>query len=284
MAAKCRAKNPATCKNHGVPPTATNPANEEAAKKEFFGEGTWDSLASVEDQAKQKIMREVSNSFRNSSRDIEGFTGSETIEGWRKLTAILTNPDLKVGSEQAGDDSSNAVREVRQYFKDNHDGTNDGGPSALATVRLFKSLKRAQELGEGIREEALLQAQKPAVTAGFEARAEGIVSLFRKHGILGTLTSKQMDREQRSFIMQVEEQAKGKHSKKPVEIMYRLSDMKVSVWASMENEVVSINKMQIVKYPYSNSSYDENKFAQDLTRIYNSDSYTKETQTYQRKL
>lgn len=283
MASECRAKNPATCRTHGTG-ESPSPTNNEAAKKEFFGENAWGSIDSVEEQAKRKVMRAVSDSFMNASRDIEGFTGSESAAGRKRLTEILTDPNLSRLVEQEGEDSSAAVREVRQYFRENHDETNDGGPSALATVRLFKVLKRARELGEGLREEALIQAQKPAVTAGFEARAEGIVSLFRKHGILGTINSKEMDFSQRSFIKNVEEQAKGKHSKKPVETMHRLSDMKVSVWANMENGMVTIRKMQIVKYPYSNSSYDDNKFAEDLSRIYNSDSYTKETQTYQRKL
>jgi hypothetical protein len=280
MAKKCQAKNPATCKNHGVPFTSTNPANDEAAKKDFFGENTWENMDAVQKQADEAIMRKVSKALRQSACDIEGFTGSVTKAGEQKVAEIVNDPELRGWVEQTEEDPSAAVKAVRQYFRDSHDNTTDGGPSALATVRLFKSLGRARELGEDIREEALLQAQKPAETASFEARAEGIVSLFRKHGILGTINSKEMDREQRSFIIEVEEQASGKHSKKPLEIMYRLSDMKVSVRAKMVDGEVLINQIQIIQYPYSSSSYDGDKFAEDLARIYNSDSYTKEPRTF----
>lgn len=283
MTSKCRAKNPATCRTHGTGEAPT-PAKDEAAKKEFFGENTWEKASARQEQVNKEIMRIVNKEFKRSLRNIDGFTGYVTGEGKRKVAAIVNDPDLRGWADHTEGDSSAAVKAVRQYFWENHDGKNDGGVSALATVRLFKSLGRARELGDGLRELALVQAQKPAVTAGFEARAEGIVAIFRKHGFMGKITHKELDREQRSFIMQVEEQAKGKYSKKPVEIMYRASDVKVSVRASIEDHKVSINQMQIIQYPYSNFSYDADKIAEDLTSIYNSDSYTKETQTRQIKL
>lgn len=283
MTPKCRAKNPATCRTHGTGEAST-PANDEAAKKEFFGENAWENVSAHQEQVNKEVMRIVTKEFKRAARNIEGFTGYVTGEGKRRVAQIVNDPDLRGWTEHKEGDSSAAVKEVRKYFWENHDKTGDGGISALATVRLFKSLGRARELGNGLRELALVQAQHPAVTAGFEARAEGIVAIFRKHGFMGDISHKEMDREQRSFILQVEEQARSQYSKYPVEIMYRASDTKVVVRASIEDHKVSINQMQIIQYPFSNFSYDGDKFAEDLTHIYNNDSYTKETQTYQRKL
>lgn len=282
MASECRAKNPATCRTHGTG-EHSGPANNEAAKKEFFGESAYENVSAAQKQADRVTMQAISKSYKRAARDIEGFTGYVTGAGKRIVAEIVNDPNLRGLPGQTGNAPSAAVREVRQYFYENHEDTKDGGPSALATVRLFKSLGRAGELGNGLRELALLQAQKPAVTAGFEARAEGIVAIFRKHGFMGDISHREIDREQCSFISQVEEHAKDPRSG-PVEIMYRASDTKVRVRASMEDHKVSINQMQIIQYLYSNFSYDGDKLAEDLTHIYNNESYTKETHTYQRKL
>lgn len=278
MASECRAKNPATCRTHGTGEASTPPNNEDA-KKEFFGENAWENVTAEQEQADRATMRLVTKGFKRSVRDIEGFAGYVTGEGKRRVAQIVNNSELRGSAEHREGDSSAAVKEVRQYFLENHDSTKDGGASALATVRLFKSLGRARELGNGLRELALVQAQRPAVTAGFEARAEGIVAILRKHGFMGDISHKEMDKEQRYFITQVQEQAENKRNKQPVEIMYRASNRKLLVRASMEDHKVSIDQMQIIEYPFG-PRYDGDKFAADLSRIYNSDSYTKETQTF----
>jgi hypothetical protein len=88
-----------------------------------------------------------------------------------------------------------------------------------------------------------------------------------------------MDREQRYFIKEVGEQAQGTHNRKPVEIMYRVSGKKVSIWSSMKDGEVSIDNMRLMNYSHS-LHVDEDKLAQDLGRIFNKTSYTKETKSY----
>ena len=258
MASECRAKNPATCRTHGMQ-THQEASKDEAGKKEFFGSQAWEAVKGESAvQPSETVNKVVDQAFH----DIQGLTGAPSETGNQKLAELLTDPDI------------DSVQTVRQYFKDNHDNTENGGPSALATVRLFKALKRGRELGKDIREEALIQARHPKEDSSFEAKAEGVISVLHKHGILAGVEGTHLDREERLFIKEVRERAE-KGTQKPAEIMYRTSASTVYVWSRIRNGEVVIDNMRLSREPYSNP-VDGDLLAEDLGRVFNRTSYTKD--------
>lgn len=264
--AKCRAKNPSTCRTHGTVPTS-KPA--EAQLKEFFGQESWDKVTAAEQEQTTGM---VKTSLSKAFRDIENFSENKDHRTSQKLTQILTDTENRKVMVEG--ESSEAVMDVRRQLRENYDRTLDGGGSALATVRMFKDLKRSNELGDEIREQALLEAQKPAVRASFEAMSEGIVSLFKKHGVLGNPTGKKMDRQQRGFMLAVKEQATGKYSKKPYVTMYRESNVELSVKAHASEDKIYITNIQLREYDTNSSKIDHAGLAQDFAKLFHGEVFS----------
>lgn len=270
MASECRAKNPATCRTHGtgIPTSQLNSAQDDAAKSDFFGSSVWNRVTAM--QERNKTSGEVRVSVKNSLRDIEGFSDrnseADTTSVRKFVVGLLTRPELGTVSQEG--ESSAAVNGVRDILRGAYETDRNGGPSALATVRLFKGLGRAKELGSDIREQALKQAQTPAAGASFEAKAEAMVSVLNKHKVFGDVEGKWFDSEERSFKGMVREQATGKNSHNSLELTYRNSNVRLLVDAKVIDKEVVITGFKAYDHPSKNRHMDYEGLNSDLSAIF----------------
>lgn len=146
MASECRAKNPETCRTHGNPNLSAKSVNDESGKKEFFGEKVWTQVIKSEENS--KITDTVRTSLEDSLHDIKGFSKKNELneeEVQEKLTEVLTAIELREVERE--DMSSPAAISVQKLLNNHYSNGTVTGASALATVRMFKLLKRSNELG-----------------------------------------------------------------------------------------------------------------------------------------
>lgn len=268
MASECRAKNPATCRTHGTGIPTSQPAQDEAGKSDFFGASVWNRVTAM--QERSKASAQVRGSIKNAFRDIEGFSDrnneADTTSARKFIVGLLTKPELGTVGQKG--ESSAAVNGVRDILRGAYETVRDGGPSALATVRLFKELGRANELGADIREQALKQAQTPAAGASFEAKAEAIVSVLHKHKVFGDIQGKWLDSEERSFKRMVRDQATGKDSHNSLELTYRNSDVRLLVDAKEIDKEVVITGFKAYDHPRKNPHMDYEGLNNDISTIF----------------
>jgi hypothetical protein len=267
MASQCRAKNPATCKNHGVPLNSTNPTNDDARKSDFFGASVWNKVVSM--QARNKTSGEVRDSLKNAFRDVEGFSeknGAGNESSRKFIIGLLTKPEL--GTVEQEGKSSAAVTGIRENLRGHYETTADGGPSALATVRLFRALGRSDELGKDIRDAAWEQAQNPAAGASFEAKAEAMVSVLNKHKVFGDSEGKWLDSELRSLTGMIRNQATGNDSHNSLELTYRGSNVRLWVDAKVVDKEVTITGFKATDHPTKNSRMDYDGLNNDLAAVF----------------
>lgn len=270
MASKCQAKDPATCKNHGVPLTAaSDPANSEAAKSEFFGASVWNKVTAM--QERNKASGEVRNCLKDAFRDIEGFSDrineADATSSRKYIAGLLTRPELSAVEKEG--ESSAAANGVRDNLRGAYETVRDGGPSALATFRLFKAMGREDEIGKEMKEEAFKQAQLPASGASFEAKAEAMVHVLNKHKVFGgTLDGRWLNSEMRSFTSSVRDQATGNDSHNSLELTYRNSAVRLLVDARVIDKEVTITKFKATDHPAKNQYMDYEGLNNDLSAIF----------------
>lgn len=270
MASECRAKNPATCRTHGtgLPTSQTSSTQDDASKSDFFGASVWNKVTAM--QERNKISGEVRNSLKNAFRDIEGLSDknneADTTSSRKFIVGLLARPEL--GTVDQEGESSAAVNGVRDNLRGAYETVRNGGPSALATVRLFKELGRANELGKDIREEALKQAQTPAAGASFEAKAEAVVSVLHKHKVFGDIEGKWLDSEERGFKGMVRDQATGKDSHNSLELTYRGSNVRLWVDARVIDKEVMFTGFKATDHPSKNSRMDYEGLNNDISAIF----------------
>lgn len=268
MASNCRAKNPATCRNHGTGfPTGTASPPNEAEKKDFFGASVWNKVTMMQERNKANgVVRDV---VKNAFRDIRGFD-KETVHDNEKIrkyaVEVLMKPELGVVKHEG--DPSNAVFMIREKLAE-YETTSDDGASALATVRLFDALDREDEVSPGLREKAYRHAQKPAIGSSFEAKAEAMVHVLNKHKVFGdTLDGKWLKSEMRGFEGMVRDQATGRDSHNSLELTYRNSNVRLLVDARVIDKEVVITGFKAYDHPSKNSRMDYEGLNNDLTAIW----------------
>lgn len=272
MASECRAKNPATCRNHGTgfPTTGMASPDNEAEKKEFFGSSVWNKVAIMQERNKaNSVVRDV---VKKAFQDIRGFN-KESVHDNEKIrkyaVEVLMKPDL--GKVKTEGDPSNAVFMIREKLAE-YETTSDDSASALATVRLFRALGREDELSPGLIDKAYRHAQKPAGGASFEAKAEAMVHVLNKHKVFGdTLDGKWLKSEMRGFEGMVRDQATGKDSHNSLELTYRNSNVRLLVDAKVIDKEVVITGFKAYDHPSKNSRMDYEGLNNDLASIFYSE-------------
>jgi hypothetical protein len=269
MASQCRAKNPATCRNHGTgfPTSQTTSSSNEAEKKEFFGSSVWNKVTAMQEQSKTNgVVRDV---IKKASQDIRGFdneTAHNSDKTRKYIVGILSNPELSEVKHEG--DPSTAVFMIREKL-DEYDTTIDDSASALATVRLFRALGREDEISPGLEAKAYSNAQKPAIGASFEAKAEAMVHVLNKQKVFGdTLDGRWLKSEMRGFEGMVRDQATGKDSHNSLELTYRGSNVRLLVDAKVIDREVTITGFKAYDHPSKNSRMDYEGLNNDLTAIF----------------
>lgn len=271
MASECRAKNPAKCRNHGngygFAPSNPDPASDEAEKKEFFGSSLWNQVTMM--QERNKTNGVVRDTIKKGFRDIRGFGRRHPTlpdQTRRFIVETLMNSDLATIKQDG--EPSNAASMIRERLAP-FENTSDGGPSALATVKLFKALGRDDEISAGMEEKAYQHAQKPAKGASFEAHAEAMVHVLNKHKVFGeALDGKYLASEMRGFTSMVRAQATGKDSHNSLELTYRGSNVRLLVDAKVVDGEVMITKFKAYDHPAENPRMNYETLNKDLTAIW----------------
>lgn len=271
MASECRAKNPATCRNHGsgygFSTPNSDPASDEAGKKEFFGSSIWNQVNIMKER--NKASKVVRDTMKQAFQDIRGFdqTYPNISEHARKyIVETLMNRDLSTVKSEG--DPSTAAFMVRERLAP-YEKTSDDGASALATVKLFKALGRDDEVSAGMEEKAYQHAQRPAPGASFEAKAEAMVHVLNKHKVFGdTLDGKWLKSEMRGFKGMVRDQATGNDSHNSLELTYRNSNVRLLVDARVRDNEVVITGFQAYDHPSKNSRMDYEGLNKDLAAIW----------------
>lgn len=271
MTTECRAKNPATCRKHGTghsfsPPQA-DPVKEEARKKEFFGSSLWGQVTMLQERNQAtKIVRDTMN---KAFQDIRGFdqTYPNLSDQTRKyIVQTLMKPDL--GTAKHDGDCSEAAAMVHERLAA-YETTSDDSASALATVRLFKAFGREDEIPSTMEAKAYQHAQRPAIGASFEAKAEAMVHVLNKHKVFGdTLNGKWLKSEMRGFERMVRNQATGNNSHNSLELTYRGSNVRLLVDAKVIDNEVTIAGFKAYDHPSKNSRMDYEGLSKDLAAIW----------------
>lgn len=267
MAPKCRAKDSSTCKNHGVPITSTSPTNDEAGKSEFFGASVWNKVTAMQEKSHTNgVVRDTMTSAFNDIRGFNKGSGSYDDKNRKYIVETLTHP--KLGFVKNEGDPSYAAEMVREKLAE-FDSTSNEGASTLATVRLFKALGREDEISPGMETKAYAHAQKPALGASFEAKAEAMIHVLNKHKVFGgNLEGKWLNSEMRSFTSSVRDQATGKDSHNSLELTYRGSNVRLWVDAKVIDKEVTITKFKATDHPSPNTSMDYEGLNNDLVGIF----------------
>lgn len=269
MASECRAKNPATCRNHGTgfPTGGEASPNNEAEKKEFFGSSVWNRVSMM--QERNKLNNVVRDVVQKAFKDIRGFDKESVHDNERirkYAVEVLMEPEL--GKVKREGDPSNAAFMIREKLAE-YETTSDDTASALATVRLFRALGREDEISPGLTAKAHLHAQKPALGASFEAKAEAMVHVLNKHKVFGnTLDGKWLKSEMRGFEGMIRNQATSKDSHNSLELTYRNSNVRLLVDARVIDKEVVITGFKAYDHPSKNSHMDYEALNNDLTAIW----------------
>lgn len=268
---QCRAKNPAKCRNHGngygFAPPNPDPVSDEAGKKEFFGSSLWNQVTMMQERSKANGV--VRATMKKAFQDIRGFdrTYPNVSENTRKYI-VETLMSREMATIKHDGDPSEAASLIRERLAP-YETTSDDGASALATVKLFKTLGRDDEVSAGMEDKAYRHAQKPAKGASFEAHAEAMVHVLNKHKVFGgTLRGKYLASEMRGFIGMVRDQATGNDSHNSLELTYRGSNVRLLVDARVVDNEVMITKFKAYDHPVKNPYMDYENLNKDLTAIW----------------